>query len=310
MDVIETSGLTKVYETGLKRGNVVALDDVDIRVKQGEIFGLLGPNGAGKTSLLKVLLGITRITSGKALLFGLPPGDPESRLKVGYLAENHRFPEHLTGLGLLELAGRLHRLPTRTIDEQSEKLLPLVGMDRWANVKVRKYSKGMSQRIGLAQALMGDPDLLLLDEPTDGVDPIGKIEIRQVMEKVRQEGKTIFLNSHLLSEVESVADRVAIMSKGKVARIDSVENLTRRQSQFDIRAGIGNNLVEIPAEVAKIITISSDGMIVEVASDEKLNNIIDILRMKRIVIRSIKPMTVTLEQSFFEIVSDKGGTEA
>ncbi len=308
MDVIETSGLTKVYETGLKRGNVVALDDVDIRVKQGEIFGLLGPNGAGKTSLLKVLLGITRITSGKALLFGLPPTDPESRLKVGYLAENHRFPEHLTGLGLLELAGRLHHLPKKTIDEQTEKLLPLVGMDRWADVKVRKYSKGMSQRIGLAQALVGDPDLLLLDEPTDGVDPIGKIEIRQVMEKVRQEGKTIFLNSHLLSEVESVADRVAIMSKGKVARVDSVENLTRRQSQYDIRAGIGNNLVEIPADVAKIITISSDGMIVEVASDEKLNNIIDILRLKRIMIRSIKPMTVSLEQSFFEIVSDKGGT--
>jgi ABC-2 type transport system ATP-binding protein len=307
MDVIETDGLTKIYETHLKRGNIVALEDVDLRVKLGEIFGLLGPNGAGKTSLMKILLGITKITSGRAVVYGLPPSDPASRMKVGYLPENHRFPDHLTGLGLLELAGRMHALPQKAIDQQTEKLLPLVGMDRWANVKVRKYSKGMAQRIGLAQALMGDPDLLLLDEPTDGVDPVGKMEIRQVLQKIRQEGRTILLNSHLLSEVESVADRVAILSKGRLVKVDTVENLTRRQSQYDIRATIGNNLVEIPAETAKVITISSDGLIVEVQSDDKLNHIIDILRMKRILIKSIKPMTITLEQSFFEIVTEKKG---
>ncbi|MBN1211676.1 MAG: ABC transporter ATP-binding protein [candidate division Zixibacteria bacterium] len=304
MHVIEVQELTKIYQTGLKKGNIVALDNVSLAVEQGEIFGLLGPNGAGKTTLLKVLLNITRISSGQALVLGLPPDNPESRRKVGYLPENHRFPIHLTGLGLLEFTGRLYGLSQKEIDSRSENLLVLVGMERWGNTKIRKYSKGMSQRIGLAQALISDPEILLLDEPTDGVDPIGKIEIRKVMEKIRAEGKTIFLNSHLLSEVESVADRVAILTRGKVARVGSVESLTSRQSQYEIKAAIGNEIFDIPEEMGKRLSMATDGMIVELNNEDDINFIIDQLRMRKVKIKSIKPLKISLEQSFFETVTE------
>ena len=307
MNVIEVRDLTKIYQTGLKKGNIVALDSVSLDVEQGEIFGLLGPNGAGKTTLLKSLLNITRITSGQALIFGLPPENPQSREKVGYLPENHRFPNHLTGVGLLEFTGRLHGLAQKTIDGQIDRLLNLVGMERWGNTRLRKYSKGMTQRIGLAQAMLPDPDILFLDEPTDGVDPVGKIEIRNVLKEIKKEGKTVFLNSHLLAEVESVADRVAILSKGKVARIGSVDALTSRKSQYEIEADIGNEFFDIPEEIGKRITVSTSGMIVELKNPDDINFIIDQLRLRKVVIRSVKPMKITLEQSFFETVSEEKG---
>ncbi len=305
MEIIQVQELGKVYQTGLRRGNVTALDNVTLDVTSGEIFGLLGPNGAGKTTLVKVLLGIVRPTSGQALVNGLPPGNPESRLKVGYLPENHRFPPHLSGLGLLELAGRLQGLKQEEIDHQSEQLLTVVSMEKWANTKLQKYSKGMAQRIGLAQALMGDPDLLLLDEPTDGVDPVGKMEIRQVLQRLREQGKTILLNSHLLSEVESVADRVAILLRGKLVRIDTVDALTSRKSQFEIDADLGDESFEVPEEIGRRVYISRDRLVVELKDEEDINRIIDELRVRRVRIRAVKPLKISLEQSFFEMVNQR-----
>jgi len=303
MNVIDARDLTKIYDIGMRRRGIVALDSVTLTVEQGEVFSLLGPNGAGKTTFLKVVLGITQLTSGSVSIAGLMPSDPRSREKVGYLPENHRFPGHLTGLGLLEFTGRLYGMSQSEIDTRTNYLLELVGMGRWAETKIKKYSKGMSQRIGLAQALMCDPEILLLDEPTDGVDPVGKVEIRQVLEKVRDEGKTIVLNSHLLSEVEAIVDRVAILSRGKLIRISSIEALTSRASQFEVEADIGSMVIDIPTEIGKVISISSKRLIVELSDDDKINHIIDQLRMKRISIRSVKPMKVSLEQSFLETIS-------
>ncbi len=303
MNVVDVHELTKIYPGGVRKAGVVALDGVTFTVEQGEVLGLLGPNGAGKTTFLKVLLGITQITSGSAGIAGYSPSDPRSRQKVGYLPENHRFPGYLTGLGLLEFTGRLYGMSLSEIDVRTDYLLELVGMDRWANTKIKKYSKGMSQRIGLAQALMCDPEILLLDEPTDGVDPVGKMEIRQVLKKVRQEGKSIVLNSHLLSEVEAVADRVAILSRGRLIRISSVDDLTSRSSQFEVEADIGSKVIEIPSNEGKIISISSKRLIIELDKAENINRVIDQLRLKRISIRSIKPMKVSLEQSFIETIS-------
>ncbi|MFH1372653.1 MAG: ABC transporter ATP-binding protein [bacterium] len=303
MNIVDVQQLSKVYPGGVRKKGVVALDNVTLSVEQGEVFGLLGPNGAGKTTFLKVLLGITHANSGSATIGGLGSDDPLSRQKVGYLPENHRFPSHLTGLGLLEFTGRMYGMSHAQIDERTDELLELVGMDRWANTRIRKYSKGMSQRIGLAQSLICDPDILLLDEPTDGVDPVGKMEIRDVLKKVRSEGKSIVLNSHLLSEVEAVADRVAILSRGKLIKISSVEELTIRASQYEVEAEIGNHVIEIPAKVGKIITVSSKNLVVELVEEAAINYIIDQMRMKQIRIKSVQPRKVSLEQSFLETIT-------
>lgn len=305
MNIIEVTDLTKIYDTRLRKGNVIALDRVSLQIQNGEIFGLLGPNGAGKTTLFKILLSIVRATSGQATINGLPPQDPESRAKVGYLPENHRFPNHLTGEGLLRTTGRLYGITDSEIDVSAQRLLPLVGMDKWADTKIKKYSKGMTQRIGLAQALIADPDILMLDEPTDGIDPVGKVEIREILLRLKEAGKTIIINSHLLSEVEQAADRVAILSRGQIVRIGTVSSLTTRQSQFEIEASIGDHLIEIPEEMGKIRSVSSDKMLVELQKDEDINYIIDQLRLKRINIHAVRPVKISLEQSFFEAVRGK-----
>lgn len=309
MNIIETRDLTKIYQTGLKKGNVTAVNGVTLEVKPAEIFGLLGPNGAGKTTFVKTLLGVTAITSGEALINGLPPSDPQSREKVGFLPENCRFPVHLTGQGLLQFAGRLCGLKTSEIAERSAKLLKLVDMEKWGATKIRKYSKGMAERVGLAQSLIGDPDVIFLDEPTDGIDPVGKKEIREVLKRIREQGKTVFLNSHLLSEVEAVADRVAILSKGKVVKVGSVESLTVSASQYEIEAEIKNERIEIPEEIGQRLSITAKGMIVALNDPEDINRIIDELRLRNISIRSVQPMRRTLEQSFFDAVADEPGDE-
>lgn len=305
MNIITTEDLTKVYNPHMKKGGITALDGLTLAVRQGEIFGLLGPNGAGKTTLFKSLLSITSITSGSATVNGLPPSNPSSRQKVGYLPENHRFPDHLTGLGLLQLTGRLCKMKSSDIEARVGKLFELVDMTKWADTKIRKYSKGMMQRIGLAQAMVNDPDILFLDEPTDGVDPVGKTEIRKVLQTIRDEGKTIFLNSHLLSEVESVADRVAILNRGKLIKLGSVEELTSRQSQYEIEADFGERFIEIPEEIGTRVSLSRERLIVELKDMNNINWIIDTLRLKKIAIRSVKPIKVSLEQSFIETVTER-----
>lgn len=305
MNIIVTDNLTKVYSTGMKKGGITALDEVSLSIKQGEIFGLLGPNGAGKTTLFKCLLNIITITSGYATINGLPPSNPDSRKKVGYLPENHRFPDYLTGNGLLELSGRMAGMSKSEINSKNDELLELVGMSRWGDMQIKKYSKGMLQRIGLAQALINDPDILFLDEPTDGVDPVGKTEIKQVLLHIRDNGKSIILNSHLLSEVESVADRVAILSHGKVIRLGSVDELTSRKMQYEVIANFGEKLFTVSEKVGKVITLSRERLVVELLKDEHINDIIDQIRQKKIAIVSVKPLKISLEQSFIETVSEQ-----
>ncbi|RKX19812.1 MAG: ABC transporter ATP-binding protein [Candidatus Zixiibacteriota bacterium] len=309
MNIIDVQDLTKIYQTGMRKGGIVALDGVNLSVEHGEIFGLLGPNGAGKTTLFKVLLNITNPNSGSCMISGLAPSDPNSRKKIGYLPENYRFPNHLTGLELLEITIRLYGFNSSEFTENIDNLLELVGMEKWKNSKLKKYSKGMLQRIGLAQAMVTDPDILFLDEPTDGVDPVGRMEIKDIMKKIRDDGKSIILNTHLLSEVEMVADRVAILMNGKVARIGSVEELTSKTSHYEIEADFGHKFVEIPEKFGKRLSISTKSMLVELKELEYINDIIDLIRIKKISIRSVKPLKISLEQSFIETVSGEGTKE-
>ncbi len=304
MNIIEVGDLTKIYDSHVRKGGVVALDRVSMQIQSGEIFGLLGPNGAGKTTLFKLLLGLLAPSSGDIQLCGYTAGDPASRRKVGYLPENPRFPGYLTGKALLRLTGRLYGVAGADIEARILQLLQLVDMEKWADTKIRKYSKGMVQRIGLAQSLIPDPELLLLDEPTDGIDPVGKVEFRQIFLRLKSEGRTVVLNSHLLSEVELAADRVGILNRGKLARMGTVQELTSKQSQFEIEADLGDELVEIPSEMGTKLFLSAQKLVVEMRHEEDINFVIDQLRAKRIRIRSVKPIRVSLEQSFFETVTE------
>ncbi len=224
---IIVTDLVKTYKTGWFRPRIVtALRGVSLSVPRGEIFGLLGPNGAGKTTLIKTLLGIVRPTSGTASILEQPAGSMNARRRIGYLPENHRVPRHHTALTALEYFGGLSGLSPRTVRERRGPILERLGIAKWGTTPVRQFSKGMQQRLGLAQALLHDPELLILDEPTDGVDPVGRAELRDLLVELRNAGKTIFLNSHHLQEMELLCDRVAMMDLGRVLETGKVSELT------------------------------------------------------------------------------------
>ena len=214
---LEIRDLCKTYREGwLFRKKFEALRGVSFQVEPGEIFGLLGPNGAGKTTIIKILLGIARKTSGEARLLGRPAGHQASRRQVGYLPEHLRMAPHHNAWTALELFGRLSGCSHRQIRVRGAELLKEVGLADRAKDALSKYSKGMLQRLGLAQALLHDPQLLILDEPTDGLDPVGRKDVRTLLTRLKEQGKTVFLNSHLLQEVELVCDRVAILDRGQL----------------------------------------------------------------------------------------------
>ncbi len=216
------------------RRKVRALRGIAMQVHRGEVFGLLGPNGAGKSTLVKIMMTVVRPTRAEGTVLGRPIGHKPTLARVGYLPENHRFPLYLTGRQALEYYAALAKVDRRTRRRRATELLELVGMKDWARAKVGTYSKGMQQRIGLAQALMNDPELIVLDEPTDGLDPVGRRETRELLLRLRNQGKTVFLNSHLLGEVERVCDRVAILVGGEVVRQGTVEDLTARGRHYEI----------------------------------------------------------------------------
>src|SRR5256714_12482658 len=225
---IEVQGLRKVDRTSISRGRVTALDGIELSVPYGQMFGLLGPNGAGKTTTVKILLGLTRPSAGSARIAGLPVSDPESRRRVGYLPEGHKIPGYLTARQTLSIFGRMSGLDTATIKRRSVELLEKLNIAQWIDVRVKKFSKGMTQRLGLATALIHSPNVLLLDEPTDGVDPVGRREIRDLLRDEAKNGTAVLVNSHLLSEIELTCDRVAVLLNGKVAAERTIEELTRR----------------------------------------------------------------------------------
>jgi|GEM_PF-37644 len=222
---VETIGLTKRYPLTWKRKVLVALDHLDLQVRQGEVFGLLGPNGSGKSTTLKLLLGLIVPSEGEARVFGLPPDSLEARNRIGFLPENPYFYAFLNGDETLRFYGKLCGLSGTKLEKRIEELIDLVGLQNGRERPLRSYSKGMLQRIGLAQALIHDPDLLFLDEPTAGVDPLGSVQIRDLILRLKKMGKTVIFSSHLLEQVQEVADRVAIFSLGKKVLEGSLESL-------------------------------------------------------------------------------------
>ncbi len=307
MSVIEINSLTKHFPGKKFSGEKIkALEKVSFNVGSGEIFGLLGPNGAGKTTLVKILLGITFATNGNAKIFDKPVTNVSIKRKVGYLPENHKFPNYLTGEQVIDYFGRLSGLKKSDLDKTTYKYLKIVGMDQWGTTKIKKYSKGMMQRLGLAQAMISNPDLIFLDEPTDGVDPIGRKEIRDVLLDLKKQGKTIFLNSHLLSEIELICDKVAILDKGELIKVGSVEDITSTGNKYifstsDLSEGIMNKvLTEYKGTLHGMNEFECN-----INSIEEVNRIIDFLRSSNILIHGFSKEKNSLESMFINLIERK-----
>ncbi|CAN5510261.1 ABC transporter ATP-binding protein [soil metagenome] len=246
---VQTQSLRKIYRSN------VAVDDLSISVAQGEVFGFLGPNGAGKTTSVKMLTGLVKPSGGSGTLLGRSIGDKSSRKQVGFLPELFRFHDWLNAVELLDMHGKLYGMASAERARRIPEVLELVGLIDRREDRLRTYSKGMQQRAGLAQALLHDPLLVFLDEPTSALDPIGRRQVRDIILALKSQGKTVFLNSHLLSEVEMVCDRVAVMNHGKVVAVGPVGELLRGQLVVEFRVGNWNKAIE--EEVSAFGTVES-----------------------------------------------------
>lgn len=308
MNVIEVNDLRKTFTAPISRKKVEALRGVDIAVKQGEIFGLLGPNGAGKTTLVKILLGICFASGGDALLFGEPCKSARSRDRAGYLPESHKYPPYLKGKHVMDYYAKLSGMHGGARREAIDTLLKTVRMEKWRDVKMGKYSKGMQQRVGLAVSMVANPDLLVLDEPTDGVDPIGRKEIRDILTELKNAGKTIFLNSHLLSEVELICDRIAVLNKGRVVTEGSVEDLTSSHNLWAIALDdIPSGYTDTLSDRGVAVSGSADGELFVEADDlQGLNSVIDALRSDGRLISGVRQKKQTLEDMFIDVITSEG----
>jgi len=312
MIAIETKSLSKVYVSSFGKKKVRALSELDLTIEEGTIFGLLGPNGAGKTTLVKLLLEIIFPTFGTAKILGEDVNNFLLKKKIGYLPENHKYPPYLTGGEVLKYFGKLSGLNSNNIDGKIDELLELVKLSKWKKAKVRTYSKGMLQRLGLAQAMINDPELIFLDEPTDGVDPIGRKEIRDILLELKTQSKTIFLNSHLLSEVEMITDRVGILNKGKLLREGTVKELTESEEEYKI--SLLDKSVDLGKYSTENMIISKayeDSFIVKVDDIRTMNVLLDKLRNDSVLIKEVVLQKNTLEEMFISLINqvEKGVTE-
>lgn len=297
---IDLSNVWKTY-----RGNVKALRGVSIRVHPGEIYGLLGPNGAGKSTLVKIMMTVVRPTKVEGTLLGHPVGHKGTLARVGYLPEHHRFPPWLTGRQAVEFSGAMCRMPRMQRKRRTEELLKLVRMSEWASRKLGTYSKGMQQRIGLAAALVNDPEVVILDEPTDGVDPVGRREIRDVLVQMRNAGKTVLVNSHILSELELVCDRVGILVQGVVSMQGTIDELTKDTQRYEIvikgaepgwKDSGSLTFESMPDGMTKVFLPSIDPLDVQ--------PVLDRLRSDQRTIVTVDPKRESLEDLFVRAVTD------
>jgi len=301
-EAINVQGLTKTYK-GTLGDTVTAVDNLSFQVQQGEIFGFIGPNGAGKTTTIKTLLGLLFPTSGTADVLGKPAGDIEVKRRISYLPESPYFYEHMTAVEVLDFYCRLFRLDGPARKKKIAELLDRVGLTRDASRSLRNYSKGMLQRIGIAQALINEPDLLLFDEPTSGLDPIAHKDITEMITSLRGQGKTVFLSSHQLSDVESVCDRVAIINRGRLVKMGSMEDLLLAGRTVIVLAKPEAGLEEKLKPLAASITSNQQELRVYVQTEDSVHQVLDLARGKATLV-SVVPQRQTLEDLFVDLVRE------
>jgi ABC-2 type transport system ATP-binding protein len=301
-DAIDTHHLRKVF------GDYAAVKGLTLQVEQGEVFGFLGPNGAGKTTSMKMLLGLITPTSGEASLLGKPIGDREAMRQIGFLPEHFRFQEWLTADEFLLLHGQLLGMKKDDLQKRREDLLERVGLTPFRNKHLRTFSKGMLQRVGLAQALLNRPDLVFLDEPTSGLDPVGRRLVRDVIREVRGQGTSVFLNSHLLSEIEVTCDRVAFIQHGEVVRVLELASLSNDQTSVAIRvSNLAAESLNGLSQWGREIQLDGEFVHMIVPSDAVLPEVTRYLVSQNAEVYSITPNRMSLEDIFIETVGKDGG---
>jgi ABC-2 type transport system ATP-binding protein len=297
--IIETRGLRKQF------GTTVAVSDLSLQVREGEVFGFLGPNGAGKTTAIKMLLALVEPTAGTGRVLGAPLGDRAARARIGFLPEHFRFHDTLTATELLRFHGRLYGLRGGSLDARIDRLLTRVDLVDAADRPLRGYSKGMLQRAGLAQALLNDPHLVFLDEPTSGLDPLGRLLVRGIIDELRAGGATVFLNSHLLGEVEATCDRVAFVKRG---RLVEERRLAAPTEVVDLEVRVGpvtaTTLDGLSRFGTNVVQPRPDLIALRVESDAAVPAIVSWLVQQGVSIHAVQPRRQSLEDVFLDVIGD------
>jgi ABC-2 type transport system ATP-binding protein len=295
--VIETINLSKIYE------NNKGCKDINIAVPKGEIYGFLGPNGAGKSTFIKTIVGLLFPTSGTAQILGRPIGDIEAKKKIGYLPELFKYQEWMTGQDLLSFHSSLYKLDKKAAAIKIEEVLEIVNLKGAEKSKIGTYSKGMQQRIGIASALLCDPELLFLDEPTSALDPIGRKEVRDIMVDLKNRGKTVFLNSHLLSEVEMVCDSAAIISKGTIIKQGKMTELLAGNTVLDIHAeDINNEILNKLEKIDENITFDGKNLKMQVKENFEIHEVASLIISGGGKLYGLTPHRNSLEELFIKLV--------
>lgn len=307
---IEFKAVSKQYRLGFWLAKKVqALNSLDLRVEGGQIFGLLGPNGAGKSTTIKILMNLVQATSGDVRLFGAPPTDPKARRQIGYLPENPAPYDYLTGREFVTLGAELAQFPSKALKKRADEVIELVGMTRSAGMQIRRYSKGMVQRIALAQALVGAPKLLVLDEPTSGLDPVGRRQMRDIILHERERGTTILFCTHIIPDIEALCDRVAVLVSGKLVQEGSVrELLTTKAPGVEIAIeGLARSALDAMDVLPEAVHEIGDRLLVRVSGDDS-NALVGKVLAAGGHITQLQQVRFSLEDLFMDVVSSAGYT--
>lgn len=303
--VVQTEQLSKVFRVGFWGKRVTAVEGLNLEVRRGEVFGFLGPNGAGKTTTLKMLMGLIYPTSGHAWLFGRELGDPQTKARLGFLPESPYFYEYLTSREFLAFYGHLFGLGGSVLGKRIDELLALVGMTHAKDLQLRKFSKGMLQRVGIAQALINDPELVVLDEPMSGLDPVGRKEVRDLILRLKESGKTVLFSSHILHDAEVLCDRVAMILKGRLVACGLVTDLLDQGANHQVELIVDcltpEGLDHLRPLADKVV-MQGDRMLVVLKSQQQVGGALEIIRAAKASLVSLTPQKGSLEDLFIREV--------
>lgn len=299
--VVEVQDFRKMFKVGFWGRQVIAVDGLTFTVRRGEVFGVLGPNGAGKTTTIKMLMGLIYPTSGQARIFGHMVGEPAAKAKLGFLPESPYFYDYLTSQEFLSFYGHLFGLWGASLNKRVDELLELVSMTHARDLQLRRFSKGMLQRVGIAQALINDPELVVLDEPMSGLDPIGRKEVRDLIFRLKESGKTVMFSSHILHDAELLCDRVAMIMKGRLVACGPVTELIERGATHQVEVVIDHltseGLEHLRPMSDKVVTQGSRVMVV-LRSPQQVDGALEVIRASKAALVSLTPHKSSLEELF------------